>query len=106
MITLQGGPAQGTYMVKGAPILLRATLDANDKGDVLDQLDDIALPTERVFVYERIGKASAVHINMGRKGSGFYAVAQYKYLPDIDGEALRDNEAWRTWALEREKAAT
>jgi len=99
VITLLDGPAKGTYMCKGAPLFVRATLDASDKGDVLDQVDDVALPVERIYIYERCGQASIVHMNMGRrKGTGFYARADYRYLPDVDGEALRDNAAMKAWA--------
>ncbi len=42
MLTLVDGPCKGTYLVKRAPIYLRAVKDIEDgiKMDVLDQIED------------------------------------------------------------------
>lgn len=93
MITLRDGPAAGTYLVKGAPPLLRAVIDADGKGDVLDNPTDRPEPTERIYAYARVGEAANVHINK----SGFYARADYKYMPSVDGEKVRNNAAWWAW---------
>ena len=97
MLRLKDGPAEGIYTVKRAPLLLRATVDSNGKGDVLDQLEDTPAAGETVSVYRRVGEPNWVHIN-AKKVKGFYAAAEYVHLPDADGEALRDNDTWRTWA--------
>ena len=98
MITLKDGPAAGSYMVKRAPPFLRAVVSSAEGADVLDQLEDSPAPNEAVYVYKRTGEASTVHINRGRKGSGFYALAQYIYLEDVEGESVRDNLEWNRWA--------
>ena len=98
MLTLRDGPAKGTYMVKRAPIWLRAVVDADGKADVLDQLTDTPSASESVYVYQIVGEVGHVHLSMAnRKQSGFYVVASYEYLPDVDGETLRQNAEWRAW---------
>lgn len=110
MISLLDGPAQGHYMARRAPLYLRAVVDearpgltGGPKGDVLDQLDDTPTPTEKVYVYQRIGAVQQVHLNFGGRNpaTGFYPNAQYTHLPNVDGEALRDNNVWRTWCQGR-----
>jgi hypothetical protein len=92
------GPAEGSYMVHRAPLYLRAVVAANGKLDVLDQLDDRPGADEMVHIYRRVTEVSVVHINRGRHGSGFYESASYRHMPEVDGEALREAEAWRAWA--------
>lgn len=115
MLTLKGGPCEGTYMVKRAPLYLRASIApvggtiTVERKDVLDQIEDVPLPDELIYIYERVGEAGTIHLNAGsgRRGrgvTGFYAVAEYRWIEDVDGEQLRDNEAWRIWAIERAKA--
>lgn len=105
-MTLKGGPAAGTYMARRAPHWLRAVVSDGGAKDVLDQLDDTPTEGERVYVYERIGEAGHVHINTGRKkGTGFYALATYEYLSDVDGETLRETREWQAWcAIETNSA--
>lgn len=100
MITLTGGPGEGAYAVKRAPLYLRAVVAADGATDVLDQLTDTPRRGERVSVYRRTTEAGTVHLNMSgrsRRATGFYALATYEHMPEVDGEALRDNEAWRAW---------
>lgn len=110
-MTLRDGPAAGSYMVKRAPIYLRGVVAQGhgNKRDVLDQLEDTPRPHERVYVYKRDERepVSSVHINRGRRdgGSGFTVMCSYDWLPDVDGERLRDNEAWRAWCLEQDGGA-
>ena len=111
MMELQDGPCQGAYAANRAPIFLRAVIDRQDKKDVLDLLTDMPLDTERVQVYERIGKPSGIAMLQmsGKGGRGRHCVtsimAEYRHLPDVDGEALRDFEAWRDWCLAHAPAA-
>ena len=84
-------------MVKRAPFYLRGVTSEHGS-DVLDQLDDSPSEDEKVYVYRLVGKVGHVHINRGRHGSGFYVAADYEYLPDVDGELLRDNQEWQKWA--------
>ena len=97
MIELHDGPAEGAYMVKRAPLRLRAVTATTGK-DVLNELEDTPAEREAVHVYERRGDSRPVHVNMGRKGSGFYVTGDYYHMPDIFGEWLRDEPAWRAWA--------
>lgn len=98
MITLTGGPAEGTYAVARAPLYLRAVVAADGKRDVCDLLTDEPRAGESVHVYRQTVNRGHMHINRGGRGSGFYAVADYEHMPDVDGEALREADAWREWA--------
>lgn len=98
------GPAKGTDLViHRAPHYLRVVVTPTGKIDALDQLDDVAAPRETIHVYHRVSDPVEVHINMGstRKGSGFYAMADYEHVPSVDGESVRDTEAWRAWCREQ-----
>jgi hypothetical protein len=103
MITLFGGPAAGTYVVKRAPIYLRAVVDSvSGEKDVLNELEDEPSANETVSVYKREGEASTVHLLMSpRKLSGFYALAKYKHLTDVDGESLRETVVWQAWVADQ-----
>jgi len=100
MIRLLDGPAEGAYLVKRAPLFLRAVIDEQGEADVLDQLDDVPKPREMVYVYRLEGTAGRLHLHFGGKG-GWYAMASYRYLPDVDGEHLRGWKLWRDWCIER-----
>ena len=89
MLKLKDGPVAGTYMCKRAPFWLRAVVDANGKKDVLDQLDDEPAATEKVYVYRCVSEVGHVHIN-AKRGRGFYAMADYEYLADVDGDGQPD----------------
>jgi hypothetical protein len=99
MLTLKDGPVAGTYLVKRAPLFLRAVIDAKtDEKDVLDALDDQPEESEYVFVYQRVGEAYVVHLLMSpRSRSGFYSMAEYRLRDDIDGRLVRTTESWRAW---------
>jgi hypothetical protein len=96
-------------MVKRAPQFLRAViraqLDGTGETDVLDQPEDTPACSEKVYIYQIQGNAATVHLHArgkdGKKLSGWWAMANYRYLPDVDGEALRDNRRWQSWALAR-----
>ena len=88
-------------MVKRAPEFLRAVRDKMGETDVLDQIDDTPKKSEKIYVYKREGGFTTVHIYMSpRASSGFYAMAKYRYLPDVDGEQFRDNCVWQKWVRE------
>lgn len=100
MITLTDGPAEGSYAVKRAPLYLRAVVAPDGMTDVLDQLTDTPRLREQVSVYRRTTEAGTVHVRLSgsaRRASGFYAWASYEHMPEVGGEALRDNETWRAW---------
>lgn len=103
MMILVDGPAKGTYMCKRAPLYLRAVV--NDKGgtDALDMPSDAPTDLEAIHVYRRIGGHSMVHLNMAdRRMSGFYVRAEYEWLPDVDGEYVRETVTWQRWVEEAE----
>jgi hypothetical protein len=101
MLTLNDGPCKGTFMVKRAPIFLRAVIDAKGEIDVLDQLDDTPKKTEKIYVYKRIGQASTFHVKMAKRSElGWYVLADYWYMPDVDGEQYRDNATWQLWVAD------
>lgn len=98
MIILTDGPAAGSYAVHRAPDYLRAVIIPSDGSrDVLDQITDTPRMTEVVHVYCRVTPVQYVHIRATR-GSGVYAQATYHHMPDVDGQTLRDNDAWQSWA--------
>lgn len=104
MVTLVDGPCVGTYMVKRAPTFLRAVQIINFFGegetDLLDQIEDTPDDDEKVFVYKREGDAFRAHIH-GPKVTGWYQVANYRFLPEVDGETLRDNKQWQDWCIKQ-----
>ncbi len=109
MIILNGGPAQGAYSVGRAPLFLRAVASPSGQTDVLDQLDDEPRPREKISIYRRTSTPDQVGIvficGRGRSGSGPSVSAQYEHLPDVDGEAFRETEAWRAWVMQRHEQA-
>ena len=109
MLQLKDGPCKGVYYCKRAPIYLRAVKGKDNAGntDVLDQVEDTPSSAESVYVYQLQGEAGWIHLSMSpRSRSGFYAMGEYKYLPDVDGEALRDNSTWQAWATTQLAAST
>lgn len=100
MLTLRDGPVKGTFMCRRAPMYVRAVINHNGNADVLDQLDDEPRPMEKVHVYRLVTEVGRVHIN-SRSGRGFYALAEYEHMPEVDGEELRDGYSWRAWAMQQ-----
>lgn len=106
MIQLRGGPAAGAYAVQRAPFWLRAVVDRGSGAtDVLNELDDAPKPTEAVSIYVKIADEGMVHANRGGRRSGFYAVATYDHVSDVDGEGLREQATWRDWVAARIRQA-
>jgi len=101
MLELLDGPCKGTFLVKRAPDFLRAVIDKKGETDVLDQIEDTTKNTETVYIYKREGGWVDIHLCMSpRSRSGYYVMAKYRYLPDVDGQSLRDNPIWQAWATE------
>lgn len=101
---LKDGPAQGYYFTGRAPILLRATIDPEGVGDVLQMFSDIPEPEEQVYVYRRVGSEGDVRVCFfpdPRVKSGRYVEWEYEYMPEVDGEKLRDNLTWQRWVFTR-----
>jgi hypothetical protein len=103
VITFIGGPATARQgmLLRRAPDYLRIVVDADGGVDALDQLVDTPQDGELVHVYRRRGGVDAAHLcyrGKQKHRSGYYAIAEYEYLADVDGEQLRDTDAWRAWA--------
>lgn len=106
MMRFLDGPAAGvTLAIRRAPCMLRLVQTPEGDWDALDQLDDVAHPTEKIVVYRWRAKPSAVHLNCGRgknrSAGGFYPFGDYVFMPDQPGDAItRDNAAWEAWCVE------
>ena len=101
MVEFMDGPCKTDLMLKNAPMFLRAVVDDKGKIDALDQVTDMPAPDEKVYVYRREGGFTQVHLHLSpRSQSGWYVMAKYRYLPDVDGEQVRETDAWRAWLAE------
>lgn len=105
MVTFRDGPAAAAVLeLRRAPNWLRVVVHDSGRIDALDQLDDSPSPDETVHVYELVEGTRSVIFACGRgrfRGGGRYAVGEYRHLPDVDGEALRETDAWRQWTADR-----
>lgn len=104
------GPAEGCdLMLRRCPPYLRVVVKIPGAPaptiDALDQLEDVPAPNEVVVVYRRVdGTFSRMHFcfrGKDRGKSGWQETGEYRHLPDVDGEQLRDTAAWRAWAMEQ-----
>lgn len=96
------GPAAGVVLtLRRAPRLLRVTGTPDGGFDALDMPEDILTEYESVWVYERVGNATQVHLKLARpKRSGWYMMAEYRQHPNPPSEpTLRDRENWLAWCL-------
>jgi hypothetical protein len=106
--TFTDGPAHGQALsLRRSPIFLRVVTDGL-RWDALDQLGDTPKKNEVITAYEIAEHRGTVHINRGRHGSGWFAMATYKLLdgPQPPDEVLRDTTRWRDWCrgeVERRK---
>ncbi len=103
MLNLIDGPCMGIFMVKRAPKYLRAVVNTKGKTDVLDQIEDTPGEDEIVYVYRLEGSNGIVHIHGKPSVCGWYALGQYHWMPEVNGQELRDNTAWQKWALANDK---
>ncbi|MBV9338556.1 MAG: hypothetical protein JO262_11505 [Solirubrobacterales bacterium] len=92
MISFREDPAHGkTLTLQRAQIYLRV-VHGPDGIDALDMPEDQPADNEVVHVYRRLGPARVMFMCGRGRGqrSGALAVADYEWLPDVDGEPLRD----------------
>lgn len=83
-------------------MFLRAVVNRAGEKDILDQLDDEPKAQEKVYVYVMVASGGTMHVRSRIRGmSGFYASAEYEWLEDVDGELLRDNQAWHEWVVSK-----
>ncbi|MFT4035916.1 MAG: hypothetical protein QM679_10125 [Patulibacter sp.] len=107
MIRFEGGPADGRELsFARLPVYLRVVtrpslLDEADGLDVLDQLDDTPEPGEHVHVYRLYAYCGFMHTRWRDGHSTITRSVVYRHMPTVDGEQLRDTEAWRQWATNR-----
>lgn len=100
-VTFSGGPADARELaLQRAPLFLRVVV-AGRKIDALDQLDDAPRDDEHVYVYRCLWSTPPVHVCSRGRGCSVTVSASYEWLEDVDGEQLRDTEAWRAWATAR-----
>ena len=102
MIRFLDGPAADLALaLRRAPVLLRVVRTPRGGWDALDQLDDVPAPREAIFVYRRVSAVTRYHLlvrGKGKRASGFYARADYRYVPEQPADAdARDTAAWRAW---------
>lgn len=94
------GPAKDKMlMLKRSPKFLRVVQKVgNQEFDALDQLDDHPIATETLFAYVQSKYLGTCHINRGRNGSGFYPIAEYKFVTEQPtDEVMRDEYSWAQW---------
>ena len=101
MLNLKDGPAKGMYSTQRAPVYLRAVVRTDGERDVLDLVEDKPEANERVYIYEREGEASVIHLYYGGGRGRWDVLASYHFLPDVNAENARDNAAWQAWATAR-----
>ena len=99
-LNLDGGPTTGSYISDRAPFFLRAITDGEGRMAVLAQLDDYPSPEDAVHVYRQSGRGIACSFGANKGCVSFY---EYEHLADVDGELVRENEAWRDWVQARPK---
>lgn len=113
-MTMLDGPAEGwTPMLGRTPWYLRVVEDTrpgtykrsndgkvNTRFDCLDQPEDEPFDHERVHVYVLAGTPGFA-CGRGAGRSGY--IADYRHLPDVDGESLRDTQTWRAWCMAPEQ---
>ena len=106
MLNLLDGPAQGSFFVRRAPYFLRAVVQSDmlveGEKDVLDQPEDQPAADERVYVYQLdTTKEIGTMFIDGKAIHGQYVIADYHFIPDVDGETLRDTATWQKWCIAR-----
>ncbi len=110
MTTFTGGPADNTtLMLRRAPRFLRVVVDQGGEIDALDQPEDTRKEGEAVYVYERVGDATACFLSARSRGggkiSGQYAMATYKFrLAQPPASITSDNGRWQQWCLFQRKS--
>lgn len=107
MKALDGPIAGRELLLHRAPRFLRIVVSPGGVVDALDQLDDVAKPRETIHVYRLASRVVSAHLNFGSiaRGTGFYQLADYRYVPEVDGETVRDTAAWRAWCRAQPEAA-
>ena len=109
MTKLIDGPAHGKrLMLRRAARFLRVVVADSGEIDALDQPTDKPKPSETCYAYEIVARPGNMHIRCGGRSkgaSGFYPVADYKYMePPLEQEIMRDAKLWAAWTQAEEAA--
>lgn len=84
---------------------LRVVVNAEGKVDCLDQEWDEPTSTETIHVYRLVEGSyhgrSFVTLAARPRRCINVATGDYQYMPEVDGESVRDNAAWRAWVSAR-----
>ena len=100
MIYLADGPGMGEYETHRAPSFLRFVTNPFDGGRyILDLIEDQPEPDELVSVYQKHGGPAMICDRSRRNGKGLTVWVEYRWLPDVDGEQLRDTDRWQAWVI-------
>lgn len=101
---LLDGPAAGEFSTRRAPWLLRAVIGPLGAADVLDMPEDEPGADETIHVYEIVtgtfSQGFACFRGRGARG-GAFATGDYRHLPEVDGEAVRERADWVAFARAR-----
>lgn len=99
MIRFLDGPAEGVKLSLGrAPMFLRVVIDPGGNVDALEELEDRVRDGETAHVYQLAGDYGTGFACM--RGQGCRAIAAYRlYAKQPSQDLLRDNKAWREWAI-------
>lgn len=100
MIRFLNGPAANqTLALRCAPVMLRVVCGRDGTWDALDQLDDVARPSEAIHVYKLTRPPTVVFVRASsRSMSGAFAMAAYRHFTEqLDDATVRDNASWDAW---------
>ena len=105
MTTFLDGPAEAIrLMLKTSPMFLRVVHGANGKWDALDLPSDEPRKDETVYAYRLSAHLGNWHINMGRKGGGFYPMSEYRHVAiQPDERMMGDGDRWAAWIQNQTK---
>jgi hypothetical protein len=101
MSQILDGPCGPTLLLnERSPRFLRLVVDDKGKLDCLDQLVDTPAEGERIHVYERVpgseGEFGFVTLTRPKRCIRV-PLTSYRHRPDVDGEAVRETDAWQAW---------
>jgi hypothetical protein len=96
--SFRGGPADGQTLTNGRQPRFLRIVTSGAKVDCLDQLDDVAAPDESIAVYRLVDAGHYARVRVARPVTCIdFWTGLYEHVADVDGELVRDNEAWREW---------
>jgi hypothetical protein len=101
MSQILDGPCGPTLLFnQRSPRFLRLVVDDKGELDCLDQLVDTPADGEAIHVYERVlgGEGEYGIVTLDRpKRCIRVPLSSYRHRPDVDGETVRETDAWQAW---------